>query len=401
MKPLLPRRHGSEAGIALPMTLILMMLVTALTVAFLAFTSTEPVIAANQMANAQARAVAESGIERALWALTKGETDPAAAGALADPMVMANPPTADAPYNGNTFFNVAGGQFKVTVTNGPAANERTIEAVGYVPNAVSPLAIKKIQTIVTRIKKLNPPCALCAGGEAPLGIATNVRIGGSASISAANTGSNYCADVTPQAAAYSAGAVNTNGRPTLTGPSGGSAMMTNQPQSNFTDFLFSDSDMAMLKSIAKANGTYYQGNQTFTSPPPGGIVFIDTPSGNPLGPLSPSTDLITVDIHGNWSSGFNGWLVVAGSIQVSGNVTMSGLIYAQNDIDLHGAGGGSLTGAIVSTNRVDTQSTNVDTEDIGNAPISYNCRVVRDGGGTIPQNWFVKPGTFRDMPGTT
>jgi len=26
---------------------------------------------------------------------------------------------------------------------------------------------------------------------------------------------------------------------------------------------------------------------------------------------------------------------------------------------------------------------------------------VRNGGGSIPQNWFVKPGTFRDLPGTT
>jgi hypothetical protein len=401
MKVSLARRYGSEAGIALPMTLILMMCVTALTVAFLAFTSTEPVIAANQMANAQARAVAESGIERALWALTKGEADPAAAGALADPMVMANPPTADAPYDGNTFFNVAGGQFKVTVTNGPAANERTLEAVGYVPNAAAPLAIKKIRTIVTRIKKLDPPCALCAGGEAPDGITTNVRIGGSAHISAANTGSNYCNGVTPQAAAYSAGAVNTNGNPSITGPSGGSGILTNQPQSNFTSFMLTDSDMATLKSLARANGTYYQGSQSWSSPPPNGIVFVDTPSGMPLGPNSPSSDLINVDIHGNWSQGWNGWLVVAGSIAISGNVTMSGLIYSQNDIDLHGAGGGSLTGAIVSTNRVDTQSTNVDTEDIGNAPINYDCNIVRNGGGSIPQNWFVKPGTFREMAGTT
>ena len=399
MKRSLAHRHGSEAGIALPMTLILMMLVTALTVAFLAFTSTEPVIAANQMANAQARAIAESGVERALWALTKGDSDPAAVGAIPNP--LPNPPTADAPYNGGTFFNVAGGQVKVTVTNGAASNERIIEAVGYVPNAASPLAIKKIQTVVTRIKKLNPPCALCAGGEAPLGITTNVRIGGSASISAARMGDNYCSDVVPQAAAYSAGAINTNGNPTITGPSGGSGMMTNQPQSNFTDFLLTDNDMATLKALAKANGTYYQGSQSWNAPPPNGIIFVDTPSGNPLGPLSPSSDLITVDIHGNWSQGWNGWLVVAGSIAISGNVTMSGLIYSQNDIDLHGAGGGSLTGAIVSTNRVDTQSTNVDTEDIGNAPINYDCNLVRNGGGVIPQNWTVKPGTFRDLAGTS
>src|SRR2546425_1588605 len=48
--------------------------------------------------------------------------------------------------------------------------------------------------------------------------------------------------------------------------------------------------------------------------------------------------------------------------------------------------------AVISTNRVDAASTNVDTDDIGNAPITYNCAAVRKGGGTIPQNWFVKPG---------
>src|SRR5919109_5656197 len=156
-------------------------------------------------------------------------------------MVMANPPTADAPYDGNTFFTVGGGQFKVTVTNGPAANERTIVAVGYVPNAAAPLAIKKIQTVVTHLKFLDPPCALCAGGEAPIGITTNIRIGGAASVSASTAhGAQFCAGQQPQAAAYSAGAVNTNGNPNLYAPQGGSEMMTYVPQSNFTPFLLSD-----------------------------------------------------------------------------------------------------------------------------------------------------------------
>jgi len=392
MKASLARRHGSEAGIALPMTLILMMLVTALTVAFLAFTSAEPVIASNQMANAQARAIAESGVERALWALTKGEADPAANGALVDPL--------PAPYNGS-YVAVGVGGFKVTVTNGPAVNERTITSLGYVPNDANPTAIKKIQTVVTKVKFLDPPCAVCAGGEAPNGLATQIRVGGSASISAANTGSNYCNGVTPQAAAYSSGSITTNGNPNLAGPSGGSAMATGMSQAAMQNFLFTDADIAMLKAMAKANGTYYQGNQTWTSPPPNGLIFVDTPSGNPLTANPPSSDLISVDIHGNWSQGWNGWMIVAGTVNISGNTTLSGLIYAQNDVDLHGAGGGSITGAVISTNRVDSQSTNVDTEDVGNAPISYNCRRVRDGGGFIPQGWFVKPGTYRDVDGTT
>jgi len=392
----LVRRHGSEAGIALPMTLILMALITSLTVAFLAFTSAEPVIASNQMANAQARAIAESGVERALWALSKGETLPSPVGALADPL----PAPVPAPYDGSQYVAVGFGEFTVTVANGAAANERNITAVGFVPNHTNPIAIKKIQTTVTHIKIPTPPCAICAGGEQPPGTSTNVQIGGSAAITAAlGNGAAYCAGSVPAAAAYAQGTINTNGTPNITGPTSGSAIAQNEPSSSF-DFLFSDNDFATLKALAKANGTYYQGSQTWTSPPPNGIIVVDTPSGNPLTPSSPTSDMITVDIHGDWSSGWTGWLVVAGSISISGDTKLSGLIYAQNDINLHGTGGGYVSGAVVSTNRVDTSSTNIDTNDIGNAPVTYNCPVVRNGGGSVPINWFLKPGTFREVAGS-
>ena len=397
MNSSLGRRRGSEDGIVLPLTLIVMCLITALTVAFLALTSTEPIIASNQMMNAQARAIAESGVERALWALTKGASSPGTLGTLADPL----PSPVPALYDGSQYVAMGVGGFIVTVGPGGVVNERTITAVGFVPDNVNPIAIKKIQVTLTRVKFLDPPCAVCAGGEQPPGTSTQIQVGGSASITAnlAN-GAQYCAGVNPTAAAYSQGAINTNGHPSITGPVGGSDTAPNQPNSNFSQFQFTDSDMAILKSLAKANGTYYQGNQAWTSPPPNGIIFVDTPSGNPLTNSSPSGDLITVDVHGNWGAGWNGWMVVAGSIHVSGNITMNGLLYAQNDVTLHGAGGGSITGAVISTNRVDTASTNVDTDDIGNAPITYNCPSVRDGGGTIPQNWFVKPGTYREVPGS-
>jgi Tfp pilus assembly protein PilX len=394
----LVRRHGSEAGIALPITLILMALITSLTVAFLAFTSAEPVIASNQMANAQARAIAESGVERALWALSKGETLPSPVGALADPL----PAPVPAPYDGSQFISVGVGEFKVTVANGAATNERNITAVGYVPNHTNPIAIKKIQTTVTHIKIPTPPCAVCAGGEAPAGATTNIQVGGSASIVASLAqGAQYCAGSTPTAAAYSAGSINTNGNPNIAGPTGGSALATNQPASSFTSFLFSDNDISAIKALAKANGTYYQGSQTWTNPPPNGIVFVDTPSGNPLTNTSPTADQsVVVDIHGSWAQGWSGWLVVAGSVWISGNAQLSGLVYAQNDVTLHGNGNGNVTGAVVSTNRVDTQSTNIDTDDTGNAPVTYNCPAVQNGGGAVPINWFVKPGSFREVAGS-
>ena len=157
--------------------------------------------------------------------------------------------------------------------------------------------------------------------------------------------------------------------------------------------------MAYLKSFAKANGTYFQGDTTFTSPPKNGILFVDTVSGNPLTNSSPASDIPTLDIHGNWSAGFNGWIVVAGSISIQGNVNINGLIYAQNDASLNGLGTGAINGAVITTNRKDTSSTNFDAVDIGQAPLSYDCMKVRTGGGALPQGWTVEPGTYVEQQG--
>ena len=169
--------------------------------------------------------------------------------------------------------------------------------------------------------------------------------------------------------------------------------------------LLSDTDMATLKAMAMAKGTYYKGLPPWNGgvPPTNGLIFIDTPSGQPLSQAlvtSDPTQAVTLDIHSNGT--WNGWLVVAGSIDISGNVNMSGLIYAQNDVTLHGSGSGGFTGAVISTNRVDTSSTNVGDEgDVGNAPIAYDCPAVRNGGGTLSQNWFVMPGTYQETSGAT
>ncbi|HZI40113.1 MAG TPA: pilus assembly PilX N-terminal domain-containing protein, partial [Gemmatimonadaceae bacterium] len=211
MKSSLLRARRSEAGIALPMTLIVMALITSLTVALLAFTSAEPVIAGNQMANAQARAIAESGVERAIWALSRGDDPAPPFGSLADPL----PAPVPVPYDGSQLMNVGVGQFKVTVADVPGTNDRQITAFGYVPTAAKPIAVKQIQVTLSKVKVPTPPCAICAGGEQPPGTTTQIQIGGSASVSAAAQAGNgnYCAGVTPTAAAYAQGTINTNGHP--------------------------------------------------------------------------------------------------------------------------------------------------------------------------------------------
>lgn len=386
----------NNKGIALPTAMIVLSVLVALAVAFLVLAASEPQIAYNQMASAQARALAETGVERAMWALTKGDTNPAFPGAL-DPL---NTNPSPAPYNGGTFIQVTNlGVFKVTVADGATSNEKLITGVGFVPNQNNPVAVKKIQLRAIRFKHLDPPCAMCAGGESPPGTDADVRIGGSASITAAATGGNFCPGVTPTSGVMSEGQITTNGNPSVTAPPGGVATAPNTANSVFTPFMLQDADMSYLKSMAKANGTYFQGNTTMTSPPKNGIVFVDTVSGNPLTANSPSSDVPTLDIHGNWAAGFSGWIIVAGSISIQGDAHITGLVYAQNDATLNGTGNGGVSGALITTNRKDTSSTNIDSTDEGNAPISYDCNAVRTGGGSLPQGWTIEAGTYVEQQG--
>jgi len=158
--------------------------------------------------------------------------------------------------------------------------------------------------------------------------------------------------------------------------------------------------MQTLKALAKASGPghYYQGSQTFTSPPPDGLLFFDTPSGNALTNTSPSSDKITIDMHGNWSAGWNGWIIIAGSADISGDVRINGLVYAQNDVQIHGIGNQRITGAVVAQDRVDSASTTVDSEEMGNGKLAYNCQAIRDGGGTGVNNWRVS--SYKEIEGT-
>jgi hypothetical protein len=379
------------------------------------------------MASVQARALAESGLERALWAMTTGESNPGASGVLVlDAGYNLVPSSVSPLYNGSTFIAVNDpvlgspiGGFKVTVANGAIINEKVVTAVGYVPDAINPIATKKITAVVTRIKWIDPVCALCAGGENPPLTTTDVQIGGTASVNASTLAEGavpagrYCSGVTPLTAVGSSGSVSANGTANLYSPAGytntagcpdGASCGMTYP----SGMILTDSDMATLKALAKASGHYYTGAQHWACPQdgscgtplPNGLIFVDTPSGQPLSTSSPDSDLFQVDITGNWTSGWSGWLVVAGSLRIQGDVRLSGLVYAQNDVVLHGLGDNSIQGAVVSTNRVDARSTTIDIDDTGNARISYDCPNVRSGGGTLSQNWFVKPGTYREISGS-
>src|SRR5216683_3667876 len=119
-----------QRGIALPMSLLALLILSTLVISFALLATSEPLIATNQKLVAQARAVTESGLEQAIWALNN-PTDP---NGLPTPL----PGTVPAPYDGSAPIPILVngtqiGVVFVTVTNGINPNERNVVAVGWAP----------------------------------------------------------------------------------------------------------------------------------------------------------------------------------------------------------------------------------------------------------------------------
>ena len=164
-----------ERGIALPISLLALLILSTLVIAFALLAGLEPVIASNQKMVAQARAVAESGVERAIWALN----NPTDANGIPDPLPM----TVPSPWDGSTGIpiNVNGTQIGlafVTVAPGVNANERNIVAVGWVPTNTGSTnkAHQKIQVTVSKFlfRVSPPPAALTVAGMINAGGNVNI-----------------------------------------------------------------------------------------------------------------------------------------------------------------------------------------------------------------------------------
>jgi hypothetical protein len=383
-----------ERGIALPMAMIVMAILSALMAAFAVLATSEPQIAANHRASAQARSLAESGLERALWALTTGESNPGASGVLVLDANNNLPNPAPSPYDGSTFVGVSAiGGFKVTVTNGAQSNQKLVTAVGYAPNDTKPIAVRKLTATVTRLKKIDPPCAICVKG--------NLTVTGNANIDSRLHGCGSAAP--PGTATMSVGTNTINGSGSVYGYGNGTANQAgtdyvgNVAASSFDPFTLTPSDIDTLKAMAKAQGTYYSGSVTFSSSnlPKDGIVFVDTTTGAPFTASTPDSE--AADVHVSTNVPWNGWMIVAGSLHINAGSILTGLVYAQNDMLING--NATVSGAIISENKKYTVSTTIDSSALGTADILYDCDAIRSGGGKISQKWFPAPGTFKEATG--
>jgi hypothetical protein len=392
---------GGQHGVALPMAMLALVLLSALIIAFSMLASSEPVLANNQLQVAQARAVAESGVERAIWALN----NPADANGIPNPLV-----TPAAPYNGTTTTavmkdGVQVGVFTVSVTNGSVPNERVIVATGWVPSDTAANRVKqRIQVSVLQFlfSGFPPPAALTVRGE--ISISGNTLIDSRSDTSCGNKAGTYSEGFTTVGGSgdvYGADGNNTHNQ--------ASDVVQNVPDATLDQYMLSNTDFNALKKLAQANGTYYQGSVTFNSSNQlnNGIVFVDTVSGTNIDVNGPNTtatsDFASVTIHGNAPSSpdgiFHGILIVNGSLSISGNFQMYGLVYATNDFTYTGTGTGQIVGAVVSRNIRDTSSTTVDTNTGGNATIVYNCNYAKTGGGQSNPGFLPEKGTYKEISG--
>ena len=419
------RRLRDERGVALPMAMMTMLLLTTLMLAFAVLAQTEPIIAANQLRVAQARALAESGFEHAVWALSEGAAareniPPLAlpAGALDTP--LPSPPPA--PFDGLTFI-MAGetGGYTVTVTT-PAGKpkERLIVSTGWTPtNSATDKRTKVQRTVQATVERipnlgLHAPCAVCVKGD--------LAAGGPATVDA--TLDTSCGN---KVATYSTGALALGPSAEVKGADGNAIAnqstdyLTGQPPSTFDKFTLSRSNLDQLKKLAKMNGTYFGPGYTTTTSASGqtvpgtstydgsvsltasnrvknGIVFFDTVSGNNVGTPPNPADLARVRLSGRFSlaSDFTGWIVVNGSLTISGDMKINGLVYAVNDFTYNGTGSGEINGLAISQNVSDTTATSISSEGADATPharVKFNCanaRNLRD----VPQTFTLNLGTY-------
>jgi hypothetical protein len=295
-----------------------------------------------------------------------------------------------------------------------SATERNVTSIGWSPtNAPTPaqsVAHRKVLAVAMQLTNLavNAPCALCVAGE--LQISGNSTIDGRPSTCGQKYGT-YTSGCTAFGSGSCGGPPGGGSYAVYGGQDGNST--ANQPtdyQENvgtapFNSFNLNADDLVALRVLAKANGTYFQGSTTFDSSNKvkNGVVFIDTISGNNPTATSNPADMPLLDIHGNPFLGtngdgiFSGWMISNGTIHISGNMQIKGLVYAANDLTYNGTGTGQISGLVISQNVQDTSSTSIDSSTSGNSTIVYDCSAAQ-GLGYVPPGWFVKKGTYSEPP---
>ena len=426
------------------MSLIALLAISPLVLAFLAVSSSEPTIAHNLLRGATARAMAEAGIEHAIWALNPGP-EPGRLGY--DP--GAGPLTAmAAPFDGSrstplSADGVPRGVFRVALS--PWIRPATgmvdpwrvrAHAVGWTPT--DPIdspgdtrtrGHQRITATLMRVRNIaaDARCALCVRGAAD--------VAGPAAIDARGAeGDPACGAASRRSrpGAFTASPMSTSGGavfgsnqpasgPSLSNRVGPSPADAGGPydilapggpddpafQEIFDAFALAGDELDGLRRLARSNGTYYRGSVTFDAGHrlPNGVVFVDTVDGQDATSADPVGAAPEVTVVGSAASGgsntFDGWLIVNGSLAISGPIQINGLVYAIGDIQHMPTGPGRVEGQVIAAHVRPGQATRIaGSSPAGHTVIRMNCAHVKYGGagaGFVPQTWSVMPGSYTEQ----
>ena len=380
-----------ERGAALPLAVLTLALLSSLLLGLSLMSATEPAIAANQLRTAQARALAEAGMERALWALAH----PGAPNGLPDPF----PLTVPSPYDGSrlvplTTGGPAPGGFRLAVSAGTTENERDVLSVGWAPTDdpadPRPKAIQRIAGTLWRLRgpAQRAPCALCVRGdlEVTAGVTVDAR---------ADRGCGAKLGIWSSGQATLASSARIWGADWTEAANGAGDVAQAQPVDAALGWTFTDAELASLKRLARSRGSYYRGSVVFDAsrPAPEGVVFVDTTSGLPVTASTGAGELARAELRGGT---FRGWLIVAGSLEVSGDARVRGLAYAQDGFVYQGAAPGGIEGQVVAAG-LRGGSTIVSGPGAG-ATLVFDCAAAAGGDGTVPTGWMLKAGSYRELP---
>lgn len=378
-----------ERGAALPLAMVTLSLLAILVLGLSMLTASEPLIASNQLQSAHAQALAEAGLERALWAVQRPQDQ----AGLPHPLPTPSP----APYDGGRLIvvltrGVSTGGFRLTVLPGAAPNERQVMSVGWMPTDdpadLRPKAHRRITATLWRVRVPAElaPCALCALGD--LTLEESAVVDARADLACGG-----------KSGAWASGTVSLTAGAMILGadgddvPNGPADYRSGQPGEAADAWTLSEADLSALKRLARARGTYFQGTVVFDAvhPAPEGLIFVDSTSGGPITATTAPEELARVEMRGG---AFHGWLVVAGSIEISGDARLRGLAYAQDGFTYRGSSPGRIEGQVIAAGRRGGTSVLSRT---GEGPaLTFDCSAATDGDGTVPAGWRIKPGSYRE-----
>jgi hypothetical protein len=398
--------------VALAMSLIALLVLSTLIIAFSVLSSTEPTIASNHLRGVVAREVAEAGLERVIWALN----NPDEAGGLphVPPAAWRSPMPPPFDGSGAMSLTVSGtvvGVFRATVTPGGDPWRAEVRTDGWAPTDDPadrrPRAYRRITVTLMKMRNIahDAPCALCVRGD--LSVTGLSVVTARSDVSCGRKPGTYTSGRTTiggeAARVYGANGTtelgnaigsDVTGAHDVVQPDPASPSQLRQVEAAFEALGFKRHEVNALRAVARDRGTYHRGAVAFgaAQPMPDGLIFVD----------GPGAQVVIHGAAGGRDNVFNGWIVVDGAISIAGDIRINGLVYAMDTLRYTPAGRGRIEGQAISLN-VSGGATEVDRATVGEAPaITLRCAHVENGGagaGQLPRTWFVQPGSYRAREG--